>query len=138
VLALLRRLLQRLVPPSASSRDAGFGRRGERAARHALVKAGYRILGRNVRTPGGEIDLLALDGETLVLVEVKATARAGFNPADRVDRAKRRRLCAAKAWLARRRGFAGRPFRFDVVAVTAEGRALRVALLRGGFRSRPG
>ena len=102
------------------------------------MRAGYRILGRNVRTPGGEVDLLALDGETLVLVEVKATTRAGFDPADRVDHAKRRRLRAARAWLARRRGFANRPFRFDVVAVTAEGRALRVALLRGGFQARHG
>jgi putative endonuclease len=138
VLALFRRLFARLTPAPAASRDPGFGRRGERAARRALVRAGYRILARNLRTPGGEIDLLALDGETLVLVEVKSTARAGFHPADRVDRAKRRRLCAAKAWLARRRGFGSRPFRFDVVAVTAEGRALRVALLRGGFRARPG
>jgi putative endonuclease len=125
------------VPGSrAPGRDPGFGRRGERAARRALVKAGYRILGRNVRTPGGEVDLVALEGETLVLVEVKATASVGFDPADRVDRAKRRRLCAARAWLAKRRGFTGRPFRFDVAAVRSEGGALRVAVLRGGFRAR--
>jgi putative endonuclease len=97
------------------------------------VRAGYRVLERNLRTPGGEVDLLALDGETLVVVEVKATA-AGRDPAERVDFAKRRRLHAARAWLACRRGFAGRPFRFDVVAVREEEGRLEARVLRGAFR----
>lgn len=52
------------------------------------------ILGRNVRYRVGEIDILAKDGETIVVVEVKTlqSARAGYNPIDRIDTAKQRKL----------------------------------------------
>jgi putative endonuclease len=112
------------------------GRRGERLAARALRARGWRVLGTNVRTPRGEIDLLALDGETVVVVEVK-TRRAGSHPAigDRVDHAKRRRLAGAWASIATRRGLAGRPWRFDVVEVDATGSKASVAVRTGAFRA---
>jgi putative endonuclease len=110
--------------------------RGERAAKALLRHDGYRILACNLRTPGGEVDLLALDGETLVVVEVKSTsAPAGYDPAQRVGHAKRRRLRAARAWLAHRRGLRNRPFRFDVVTVREQDGLLHAHLLRGAFRA---
>jgi putative endonuclease len=93
------------------------------------------VLARNVRTPGGEVDVLALDGETVVLVEVKATARTGpGRPLDRVDHRKRERLRAAWAWLAASKGLSGRPHRFDVVEVATGPGERRCEVRRGAFR----
>jgi putative endonuclease len=110
-----------------------LGRRGETAAVRALRRAGYRIVARNWRCAAGEVDVVALDGETVVLVEVKATRAAGPSPAHRVDHAKRERLRGAWRVLSAHRRFARRPHRFDVVAVRAEGGALACAILRGAF-----
>jgi putative endonuclease len=122
-----------------------LGRRGERAAARVLRRAGYVVLGHRVRTPAGEVDLVALDGETLALVEVKA-ARGGPGEAEpaetvsapgperRVDHAKRRRLALAARFLARSRGLSGRPVRFDVVVVRLEGWRARCTILRQAFR----
>ncbi|MBI4601734.1 MAG: YraN family protein, partial [Planctomycetes bacterium] len=60
----MRALLERFL-------GGGLGRRGERAAARHLRRQGLRILARNVREGRGEIDLVALDGATLVFVEVK-------------------------------------------------------------------
>jgi putative endonuclease len=106
------------------------GRAGEDAAAALLEAHGYRIVGRNVRLPGGELDIIARDGETVVFVEVKARAGATYGSAVRaVDARKRARLRAlASDWLqiAAPRARA----RFDVVTFD-EGRA---RLHRGAFR----
>ncbi len=78
------------------------GRFGERLGVLWLGLKGYRLLGRNLRTPFGEIDLLARRGRWLIAVEVKArndmaTARAAILPAQRD------RLLRALAWLVSRR-----------------------------------
>jgi len=120
-------------PPSARR----TGRRGERIAARALRRRGYRILARNVRTPRGEIDLLALDGETLVVVEVKTTrAEEGPPPEHRLGAAQRRRLVAAGRWLVRRPGLLGRRVRHDLVAVVLADGEVRVRVHRARF-SRP-
>ncbi len=49
-----------------------FGRIGERTAEEYLCRKGYRIITANYRAEGGEIDLVAKKGRTLVFVEVKA------------------------------------------------------------------
>ncbi|GAC1573627.1 MAG: YraN family protein [Candidatus Elarobacter sp.] len=93
------------------------GRAGEDAAVALLESRGYRIVGRNVRLPGGEIDVIARDGDTVVFVEVKARANATFGTAvHAVDAHKRATLRAlARDWLqiAAPRARA----RFDVVTV---------------------
>ncbi len=108
---------------------AARGRAGEDAAATLLEAHGYRIVGRNVRLPGGEIDIVARDGDVVVFVEVKARASASFGSAVRaVDRRKRATLRALAAdWLqvAAPRARA----RFDVVTFD-EGRA---RLHRGAF-----
>lgn len=78
------------------------GRFGERLAVLWLGLKGYRLLGRNLRTPFGEIDLLARRGRWLIAVEVKARgdmamAQAAILPAQRD------RLLRALAWLVSRR-----------------------------------
>jgi putative endonuclease len=105
------------------------GRSGEDAAVRLLQVRGYRIVGRNVRLPGGEIDVIARDGDTVVFVEVKARGSAAFGSAvGAVDARKRATLRAiASDWLqiAAPRAQA----RFDVV--TVEGG--RATLHRGAF-----
>ena len=105
------------------------GRAAEDAAAALLEAHGYRIVGRNVRLPGGEIDIVARDGDTVVFVEVKARASASFGSAvQAVDRSKRATLRTIAAdWLqiAAPRAKA----RFDVVTFD-RGRA---RLHRGAF-----
>lgn len=94
-----------------------FGKAAEAEAEGCLAAKGYRILERGWRTPFGEVDLIAQDGETLVFVEVKARSSSSFGPAESaVDRRKQRRIVkAALAYLQRRRE--EHPVRFDVVAI---------------------
>src|ERR1700758_792484 len=62
------------------------GRRGEQVAARHLKRCGYLILARNYRAAGAEIDLVALDDDTLVFVEVKLRAGSRFGtPAEAVD-----------------------------------------------------
>lgn len=75
-----------------------FGRDGEDAAARYLRAAGFLIVGRNVRGPAGEIDIVARDGDTLVFIEVKARRSRAYGSAlGAVDARKRRRLRAAAA-----------------------------------------
>ena len=102
---------------------ARLGHAGEDAAVALLQAEGYRIVGRNVRVPGGEIDVIARDGDTVVFVEVKARSGTSFGSAVRaVDARKRATLRAIAAdWLQvvapRARA------RFDVVTIDG-GRAV--------------
>ena len=81
--------------------------------------------------------MVALDGRTIALVEVKATAaRGGPSPARRVDHAKRERLRSAWRAIARGRGFDAAPYRFDVVSIRFDDGKPAARLHRGSFRSR--
>lgn len=94
-----------------------LGREGEERAAAYLLRRGYRILERNCRAGGVEIDLVVRRGRLVVFVEVKARRGHDFGGAlAAVDRRKRMRLVAgARAWLGRRRHAFTRA-RFDVVA----------------------
>lgn len=96
-----------------------LGDRGERAAARYLKRQGYRILARQSRSQIGEIDLIAMDGRTVVFVEVKTrTSQAAGHPAEAITAAKRRQLTrTALAWL-KRRDLLDCSCRFDVVAIT--------------------
>ncbi len=103
------------------------GALGERLAAGFLRRAGYRVLGRNARVAGGEIDLLMLapDRRTVVLVEVKTRVGRGGPPAEsNVTGAKRAQLRKLARALESEPRVRGRAVRIDVVAVTvAEGAA---------------
>jgi putative endonuclease len=94
------------------------GRWGEDCAAAHLAAQGLTVLERNVRSPFGELDLVAQDGATLVFVEVKAFEKLppGSDPVENVHRAKQRRIArCAMAYLAR---FDREPAcRFDVITV---------------------
>lgn len=100
-----------------------LGREGEAAAEALLVGAGYRVEARNYRTRGGEVDLICLDGDTVVFVEVKARGPGSRldRPEEAVTPAKRGRIARAAAAFLSERDWWDRPCRFDVVAVTIHG-----------------
>jgi len=106
-----------------------------------LAAAGWRIVERNARTRYGELDLVALDGPTLVFVEVKA-GREGAQlgperPILSIDFRKQRRVRRlATAWMSERRDLS--PYaeiRFDAVGVTLDraGRATDFEHIEGAF-----
>ncbi len=93
-----------------------FGNRSERAAERFLRRQGYRILKRNYTCPGGELDLVALDGRALVFVEVRSTASADSSrPALSVDSEKQRRITHAAVHFIRRHRLRDPVCRFDVL-----------------------
>lgn len=110
------------------------GSAAERTAADFLRQRGYHILERNFRCRGGEIDLIALDGGTLVFIEVKARRTlARGTPIEAVTPLKQARVCrAAQSYLL----FCGRVFRrirFDVMAVTRTRATTDVTHLKAAF-----
>jgi putative endonuclease len=121
--------------PAGPSRPATTpkGRAGENEAARFLAERGLAVIARNVRSGGGEIDLVAVDGSTVAFVEVKWRRDASRGaPAEAVTPAKRRKLLsAARCWLAENPSCPSRDVRFDVVAI--EGEAHRIDWIRGAF-----
>jgi putative endonuclease len=95
-----------------------LGRWGEEEAASYLRRLGMRVLERNMRTPVGEIDIIARQGRTLVFVEVKTRRSKAFGtPQEAVGPAKQRQILRAAQWyLGGGKGRGLQP-RFDVVAV---------------------
>jgi putative endonuclease len=110
-----------------TERSQRLGERGEEAAAAYLERIGVTIVGRNWRCQHGEIDIVGLDGQTVVLCEVKTRrTRAKGNPEEAITAAKRRRYSRlAEAYL-QESGLADVSLRFDVIGllVIAEDRAL--------------
>ncbi|CAO3408185.1 YraN family protein [Azospirillum largimobile] len=99
-------------------RAESLGRRAEALCRLSLRLRGYRILASRLRTPMGEIDIVAKRGRTIAIVEVKA--RGDWDTANEALNARQRgRLArAAHAFLAANPRYAGYVLRFDVMLVT--------------------
>jgi putative endonuclease len=111
-----------------------LGRRGERAAEKYLRRSGYRIVARNFRAAGAEIDLVAMDGETLVFVEVKTRrSRDAGAPEEAVDERKQAQIRRAAEMFATRYRAEDVTMRFDIVAVDASSKRLKVEHLRNAF-----
>ena|SRR5690349_13552908 len=111
-----------------------YGARCERAAARHLRWRGYRIVARNFRAAGAEIDLVALDGDTLVFVEVKARrSLVAGTPEAAVDERKQHRIRRAAEIFVDRHRARRKPIRFDVVAITGDGRGRKFELLRDAF-----
>jgi len=112
-----------------------LGAEGEARAAAHLAQRGYRILSRNVRFDGVEIDLIAARPGLVVFVEVKARrSRARGLPEEAVDARKQARLVrAAAAWLHAHPAFWAR-VRFDVIACEFEpDGSVRLRHLEGAF-----
>lgn len=95
-----------------------LGRRGEDLAAEHLQALGLVLLSRNWRCREGELDLVATDGTTLIVCEVKTRSGRGFgHPAEAVTQEKIGRIRrVAGRWLSAYH-VAWCPIRFDVVAI---------------------
>ncbi len=93
------------------------GKYGEMYAARHLEKNGYKILTRNYRARGSEIDIIAVENNTLCFVEVKTRKSKDYGAAsEAVNYFKREKMIlGAKCFLASRR--TNMPIRFDVVEV---------------------
>lgn len=102
----------------AGSDKQSIARRTEQLALDHLLRNGLDLLERNFRCRHGEIDLVMLDGETVVFVEVRFRKFSHFATAvASVDVHKQRRLCRAGGYYLRTHPFRhNAPVRFDVVA----------------------
>ena len=100
-----------------------LGQEGESAAEQYLRRKGYRIVARNLRSPVGELDLVAEDGQVLVFVEVKARRTDAFGGAiHAVHQRKQEKLIQLAAqYLARHHLKKDRLCRFDVVLLQSTG-----------------
>jgi putative endonuclease len=106
--------------PAASPERIGRYRRGrvsEWVAAAVLLAKGYRILGRRVRTPYGEIDLIAVRGRRLAFVEVKRRVTRLEGQSAITPRQAGRIARAAEFWVSRNRRFAEHEQGLDVVLV---------------------
>ena len=99
------------------------GRAAERRVAWHYRLRGYRILARNVRAGGVELDLVVRRGRRLVFCEVKLKQGPAFgDPLEAVDRSKRKRLRrGAQAWLLANPRLAGLDIAFEVAAVRPSG-----------------
>jgi putative endonuclease len=98
------------------------GREGESRAAAGVEAAGMRIVGRNIRSRSGEIDLIALDGETVVFIEVKTWTAFGIESLSHgINQKKQRRIIeTAKYFLSVHREYNGMAVRFDVIFIGPE------------------
>ncbi len=110
-----------------------LGEFGERVAAHRLESAGMRIIARNVRTRGGEIDLIAEDGDDLVFVEVRSRRAVHGMAAESLTPAKLRRMWQCAMDHCDAEGIAPERARIDVVSVdlAPSGKPAHVEHFRG-------
>ncbi len=110
-----------------------LGREGEASALDFVRKRGYRILERNYRTPFGEIDLIAQDGDVIVFIEVKTRADESFGrPFEAVHTKKREKIRKTALWFLKK--FKEEvPARFDVLSISVEQGAKQIEHIRDAF-----
>ncbi|MDN3356603.1 YraN family protein [Actinomadura sp. DC4] len=98
-----------------------LGRRGEDAAASHLAGLGWTIIERNWRCPEGELDIVARDGSSIVVCEVKTRSSVEYGaPVEAVTPTKAARLHRLAArWLAAR-GVGHVPVRVDVIGLVAD------------------
>jgi len=125
---------------------ASLGEQGEALAAKYLVKNGYRLVLSNFKVPvgrnskgvsvTGEIDIIALDGETLVFIEVKTRRSDEFTPViTAVDTRKQRQIIRTAKVYRKIFGIRDMPYRYDVVTVLMPKHAEPTIELTKGFWS---
>jgi len=121
-----------------TGRRLRYGERSEHLAARHLKWRGYKIIARNFKAAGAEIDIIVKDRNTIVFVEVKARMSDGFGPPElAVDDRKQYRIRRAAEIFANRFHRSElaeeRTMRFDVIAISGDGRGRRVEHLKDAF-----
>ena len=96
-----------------------LGREGERLAEQYLNKKGYKVIERNYRCRGAELDLIVLDRRVIVFVEVKTRTGHGFgSPFEAVEFRKQQKMIQAAQYFLNEKKLYQRDARFDVVGIS--------------------
>jgi len=113
-----------------------LGQIGEEAAVSFLKKNGYRILEQNFRNKIGEIDIVALENDTLCFIEVKTRNSDFFgSPFESVTRAKQRKISQVALSYLKYKNISDRNTRFDVIAVLLDGdRHQSIEIIKNAFQ----
>jgi putative endonuclease len=125
-------LLQRALGVTRARQQ--FGQFGEDLACRELERRGYVILTRRYRQQGGDLDIIARDGEAIVFVEVKARDGRDYGDAsEAVTNRKRSRMTQLALDYLARNNLTERPCRFDVVSIHMENELPVVEVYRNAF-----
>lgn len=108
------------------------GGEAEDRAAHWCRQRGWRLIERNFRSRGGELDLICLDGATLVFIEVRQRRSQRYGgAAASITRSKQHKLIrTAQLYLQTHPALAGHASRFDVIALGAD---QRIDWIKGAF-----
>ena len=105
-----------------------LGKEGERLAEQYLKKKGYKLVERNYRCAGGELDLIVLDRRVVVFVEVKTRTGHGFgSPFEAVEFHKQQRMIRAAQYFLTLKKLHQR----DARAVEVDRRRRRISVVNG-------
>jgi len=120
---------------TGSPTNQNRGRDAEDLVCAFLKQQGLRLSTRNYRSPFGEIDLIMQEHNTLVFVEVRYRTNTRFGtPAETVDAAKQARLRAtAEHYLQKTPRASRKACRFDIVAITGDGKSGNLSWLKNVF-----
>jgi putative endonuclease len=123
------------MPPASDHPPHALGRFGEARARAWLVQRGWMVEASNYRFGRREVDLVVRRGRLVAFVEVKTRAGTGYGaPEEAVTRLKRREIeIVAREYLWRHH-LGDVDVRFDVLAVTAHGRDVRIEHIEDAWR----
>ena len=126
-----------LSPCQPPHRNATWGALAETRAAAYLIDRGLHLMARNLHCRAGEIDLVCLDGDVLVIVEVRHRSRGDFGGAlASVTFRKRRRLIrATQHYWQGRPDWRNRRLRFDVVAMDGPADAPVITWIKDAFRA---
>ncbi len=100
------------------SRNVSVGRMGEKKAEQYLLDHGYSVVERRFRIARGEIDLIVMQGDTVVFVEVKTRNSDRFGwPGEAVTQKKQQTMAVVAQQFLIERDWTDRLVRFDVIEV---------------------
>lgn len=126
---------------STKGKDVGrerveLGQKGEKLAVNFLLKKGYRIVATNFRSPLGEVDLVAQDGDTTVFVEVKTRRSLEYGmPQESITSRKKAQILKTALIYLKKNNLGGGNYRFDVVSVVMDpdGKIKSLELIENAF-----
>ena len=117
-----------------SKKNLDLGAQGEAAAVSFLKENGYQIIARNYRSKFGEIDIIALDKETICFVEVKTRKSLRFGLGqEAISAIKQRHIGRAALLYLKENNFFQRKARFDVVSVIYREGTPQLTLIKSAF-----
>ena len=111
-----------------------LGKKGEDEAVRYLRSKGYKIVRRNWRYQGLEIDIVAEDANFLVFIEVKTRTSASFgNPEDFVGKSRMRRMVEAADFFIHQQPDSNKPPRFDIIGLLWDGKTFSIEHIDDAF-----